>query len=101
MHEDVVGHDVIRGNVYPNAGCLPGTTGEYIFKDNYPRLQEAKWRSQYLLDISLPKLLFHPCASAADYETSIEKPEDFHGRSSKQVPEPSCQLCLRGSTPSS
>ncbi|KAH7114807.1 hypothetical protein EDB81DRAFT_873389 [Dactylonectria macrodidyma] len=30
--------------VYPNASLLPGTTAEYIFKENYPRLQDVKAR---------------------------------------------------------
>ncbi|KAH8654790.1 hypothetical protein BGZ61DRAFT_373300 [Ilyonectria robusta] len=30
--------------VYPNASLLPGTTAEYIFKENYPRLQDVKSR---------------------------------------------------------
>lgn len=28
--------------VYPNGSLLPGTTGAYVFKDNYPRLQKIK-----------------------------------------------------------
>lgn len=30
--------------VYPNASLLPGTTAGYIFKENYPRLQDVKAR---------------------------------------------------------
>ncbi|PVI00133.1 FAD-binding domain-containing protein [Periconia macrospinosa] len=41
-HHHVVGKDVIKGLVYPNAGVLPEFTGEYIYKGNYPRLQELK-----------------------------------------------------------
>ncbi|KPI45304.1 6-hydroxy-D-nicotine oxidase [Cyphellophora attinorum] len=41
-HQDVVGKDVIKGMVYPNAGVMPGSTGEYMYKDNYPRLQDLK-----------------------------------------------------------
>ncbi|EUC31216.1 hypothetical protein COCCADRAFT_6885 [Bipolaris zeicola 26-R-13] len=43
-HHQAVGKDVIKGLVYPNAGVLPEFTGEYMYKDNFPRLQELKTR---------------------------------------------------------
>ena len=41
-HHNVVGKDVIKDLVYPNAGVMPGFTGEYMYKENFPRLQELK-----------------------------------------------------------
>ena len=41
-HTEFVGRDVIKDGVYPNAGAMRHFKGDYIYKENYPRLQEIK-----------------------------------------------------------
>ncbi|KAH7237920.1 hypothetical protein B0J15DRAFT_516503 [Fusarium solani] len=43
-HDEEFGVSSDGWRVYPNGSLLPGTTGEYIFKEKYPRLQGIKAR---------------------------------------------------------
>ncbi|KAH7132732.1 hypothetical protein EDB81DRAFT_904609 [Dactylonectria macrodidyma] len=51
-HDEEFGASSEEWRVYPNASLLPGTTAEYVFKGNYPRLQIVKGRYD-------PQNIFH------------------------------------------
>ncbi|KLP15621.1 6-hydroxy-D-nicotine oxidase [Fusarium fujikuroi] len=41
-HEEIVGGDIIKGMVYPNAGAMRQHSGQYMYKEHYPQLQVLK-----------------------------------------------------------
>ncbi|KAH8170099.1 FAD binding domain-containing protein [Sarocladium implicatum] len=41
-HQEVIGKDIIKGLVYPNAGAMREHSGQYMYKGHYPQLQLLK-----------------------------------------------------------